>query len=40
MDKEIKSYQKIYRKALKKAGMKDTDVKVDSEEARISVIFT
>jgi hypothetical protein len=40
MDKKIKTYQKIYRKALVKAGMKDTYSKADSFAERLSVMYS
>jgi len=39
MDKKIKSYKKIYRKALEKAGLEDIDAKVEAFAARLSEMY-
>ena len=39
MNKEVKAYKKIYRKALVKAGMKDIDAKVGAYAARLSEMY-
>ena len=40
MDKKIKSYKKIYRKALEKAGLGDIDAKVEAFAARLSEMYS
>lgn len=39
MDKKVKSYKKIYRKALEKAGLGDIDAKVEAFAARLSEMY-
>ncbi|AOZ95278.1 L-2-amino-thiazoline-4-carboxylic acid hydrolase [Butyrivibrio hungatei] len=39
MNKKIKAYQKIYRKALVKAGVKDIDAKADVYAVRLSEMY-
>ncbi len=39
MDKEIKSYKKIYRKALEKAGLGDIDARVETFVTRLSDMY-
>lgn len=39
MDKKIKSYKKIYRKAIEKAGLGDIDAKVEAFAARLSEMY-